>query len=141
MKKRRQMHLLLLLGVVCVLVQILLNGLAPDLVPSWILTLTSPLGGGLAGSAVGNLKRQKRLAQDPAYQKRQRELHDERNTAIRCKAGDIAGDVCLVAMILVVIVVYAMELIPLWLLGLLGGIYIFKYILEELLYRWLQRKM
>ena len=141
MSKRRWMYIIFALGVACVLVPILLNGLVPELVPSWILTLTSPLGGGLAGSAVGNLKHQKRLAQDPAYQKRQKELHDERNTAIRSKAGGIAGDICMTAMILVIMVAHAMELIPLWLLGLLGGIYIFKYILWELLYRWLQRKM
>ena len=131
MNKRRQMHLFIILGVSCVLVPILLDGLVPDLIPSWVLSLTSPLGGGMAGVAVGRLK----------HQKRQKELHDERNTAIRSKAGGIAGDICMTAMILVVMVVHAMEMIPFWLFCLLGGIYIFKFVLWEMLYRWFQRKM
>ena len=141
MNKRRQMHLFIILGVSCVLVPILLDGLVPDLIPSWVLSLTSPLGGGMAGVAVGRLKHQKRLAEDRDYQKRQKELHDERNTAIRSKAGVIAGDICMTAMILVVMVVHAMEMIPFWLFCLLGGIYIFKFVLWEMLYRWFQRKM
>lgn len=141
MSKRRQMHLFIILGVSCALVPILLDGLELVDVPAWLRSVMVPLGGGLAGSAVGGLKHQKRLTRDRDYQKRQKELHDERNTMIRCKAGVISGNISLTAMILVVMVVHAMGLIPSWLFYLLGILYIVHFFLWEMVYRWLQRKM
>ena len=143
MNKRRQMHLFIILGVSCALVPILLDGLELVDVPAWLRSVMVPLGGGLAGSAVGGLKHQKRLTKDRDYQKRQKAQFDERNQAIRDRAGCIAGFLTVGLLVTSGLIFLSLEWfgIPGWVGWVFIGIYLF-YILAFLgLYKWLQRKM
>ena len=105
--------------------------------------LLSVSGAALFGTGVGSLIQLERLSRNPAYRQRQKAQFDERNQAIRDRAGCIAGFLTVGLLVTSGLIFLSLEWfgIPGWVGWVFIGIYLF-YILAFLgLYKWLQRKM
>ena len=105
--------------------------------------LLSVAGAALFGTGVGSLLQLERLSRNPAYRQRQKAQFNERNQAIRDRAGCIAGFLTVGLLVISGLVFLGLEWfgIPDWVGWVFIGIYLF-YILAFLgLYKWLQRKM
>ena len=141
MKNRVVLLSLTIAGLFCWILMFVLNASSQD--SGGISYLLSVAGAALFGTGVGSLIQLKRLSRDPAYRQRQKAQFDERNQAIRDRAGCIAGFLTVGLLVVSGLVFQGLEWfgIPGWLGWVFIGIYLF-YILAFLgLYKWLQRKM
>ena len=89
MKNRVVLLSLTIAGLFCWILMFLLNASSRD--TGGISYLLSVAGAALFGTGVGSLLQLERLSQNPAYRQRQKAQFDERNQAIRDRAGCIAG--------------------------------------------------
>lgn len=141
MKNRVVLLSLTIAGLFCWILMFVLNASSQD--SGGISYLLSVAGAALFGTGVGSLIQLKRLSRDPAYRQRQKAQFDERNQAIRDRAGCIAGFLTVGLLVVSGLVFQGLEWfgIPGWVGWVFIGIYLF-YILAFLgLYKWLQRKM
>ena len=141
MKNRVVLLSLTIAGLFCWILMFLLNASSRD--TSGISYLLSVAGAALFGTGVGSLLQLERLFRNPAYRQRQKAQFDERNQAIRDRAGCIAGFLTVGLLVVSGLVFLGLEWfgIPDWVGWVFIGIYLF-YILAFLgLYKWLQRKM
>ena len=141
MKNRVDLLSLTIAGLFCWILMFVLNASSRD--SSGISYLLSVAGAALFGTGVGSLLQLERLSRNPAYQQRQKAQFDERNQAIRDRAGCIAGFLTVGLLVVSGLVFLGLEWfgIPDWVGWVFIGIYLF-YILAFLgLYKWLQRKM
>ena len=128
-------------GLFCWILMFLLNASSRD--TGGISYLLSVAGAVLFGTCAGTLLQLKRLSRDPDYRQRQKAQCDERNQAIRDRAGCIAGFLTVGLLVVSGLVFLGLEWfgIPDWVGWVFIGIYLF-YILAFLgLFKWLQRKM
>ena len=141
MKNRVVLLSLTIAGLFCWILMFVLNASSRD--SSGISYLLSVAGAALFGTGVGSLLQLERLSRNPAYRQRQKAQFDERNQAIRDRAGCIAGFLTVGLLVVSGLVFLGLEWfgIPDWVGWVFIGIYLF-YILAFLgLYKWLQRKM
>ena len=141
MKNRVVLLSLTIAGLFCWILMFILNASSRD--PGGISYLLSVAGAALFGTGVGSLLQLERLSRNPAYRQRQKAQFDERNQAIRDRAGCIAGFLTVGLLVVSGLVFLGLEWfgIPDWVGWVFIGIYLF-YILAFLgLYKWLQRKM
>ena len=141
MKNRVVLLSLTIAGLFCWILMFVLNASSQD--SGGISYLLSVAGAALFGTGVGSLIQLERLSRDPAYRQRQKAQFDERNQAIRDRAGCIAGFLTVGLLVVSGLVFLGLEWfgIPDWVGWVFIGIYLF-YILAFLgLYKWLQRKM
>ena len=141
MKNRVVLLSLTIAGLFCWILMFVLNASSQD--SGGISYLLSVAGAALFGTGVGSLIQLKRLSRDPAYRQRQKAQFDERNQAIRDRAGCIAGFLTVGLLVVSGLVFQGLEWfgIPGWVGWVFIGIYLF-YILAFLgLFKWLQRKM
>lgn len=141
MKNRVVLLSLTIAGLFCWILMFLLNASSRD--TSGISYLLSVAGAALFGTGVGSLLQLERLSRNPAYRQRQKAQFDERNQAIRDRAGCIAGFLTVGLLVISGLVFLGLEWfgIPDWVGWVFIGIYLF-YILAFLgLFKWLQRKM
>ena len=141
MKNRVGLLSLTIAGLFCWILMFVLNASSQD--SGGISYLLSVAGAALFGTGVGSLIQLERLSRDPAYRQRQKAQFDERNQAIRDRAGCIAGFLTVGLLVVSGLVFQGLEWfgIPGWVGWVFIGIYLF-YILAFLgLYKWLQRKM
>ena len=141
MKNRAILVSLAIAGLFCWILMFLLNASSRD--TGGISYLLSVAGAALFGTGVGSLLQLERLSRNPAYRQRQKAQFDERNQAIRDRAGCIAGFLTVGLLVVSGLVFLGLEWfgIPDWVGWVFIGIYLF-YILAFLgLYKWLQRKM
>ncbi|WP_052356510.1 hypothetical protein [Faecalimicrobium dakarense] len=97
---------------------------------SRLLTLIIALGGGLIGGSTARWYRIKRIEKIPNKSKEiEIEYNDERNTLIRYKAKSISGEITNWIFV-VVAYVCIVKNYPLWLIYLILGIVVSKYIFE-----------
>ena len=89
MKNRGVLLSLTIAGLFCWILMFLLNASSRD--TGGISYLLSVAGAALFGTGVGSLLQLERLSRNPAYRQRQKAQFDERNQAIRDRAGCIAG--------------------------------------------------
>ena len=141
MKNRVVLLSLTIAGLFCWILMFLLNASSRD--TGGISYLLSVAGAALVGTGAGSLIQLERLSRDPAYRQRQKAQFDERNQAIRDRAGYIAGFLTVGLLVISGLVFLGLEWfgIPDWVGWVFIGIYLF-YILAFLgLYKWFQRKM
>ena len=141
MKNRVILLSLTIAGLFCWILMFILNAFSRD--SDGISYLLSVSGAALFGTGVGSLIQLERLSRNPAYWKRQNAQFDERNQAIRDRAGCIAGFLTVGLLVTSGLIFLSLEWfgIPGWVGWVFIGIYLF-YILAFLgLYKWLQRKM
>ena len=141
MKNRVILLSLTIAGLFCWILMFILNASSRD--PDGISYLLSVSGAALFGTGVGSLIQLERLSRNPAYRQRQKAQFDERNQAIRDRAGCIAGFLTVGLLVTSGLIFLSLEWfgIPGWVGWVFIGIYLF-YILAFLgLYKWLQRKM
>ena len=141
MKNRVVLLSLTIAGLFCWILMFVLNASSQD--SGGISYLLSVAGAALFGTGVGSLIQLERLSRNPAYRQRQKAQFDERNQAIRDRAGCIAGFLTVGLLVVSGLVFQGLEWfgIPGWVGWVFIGIYLF-YILAFLgLYKWLQRKM
>ena len=141
MKNRVILLSLTIAGLFCWILMFLLNTSSRH--SGGVTFLLSVAGAALFGTGVGSLLQLERLSRNPAYRQRQKAQFDERNQAIRDRAGCIAGFLTVGLLVVSGLVFLGLEWfgIPDWVGWVFIGIYLF-YILAFLwLYKWLQRKM
>ena len=141
MKNRVILLSLTIAGLFCWILMFLLNTSSRH--SGGVTFLLSVAGAALFGTGVGSLIQLERLSRSPAYQQRQKAQFDERNQAIRDRAGCIAGFLTVGLLVVFGLVFQGLGWfgIPGWVGWVFIGIYLF-YILAFLgLYKWLQRKM
>ena len=141
MKNRVILLSLTIAGLFCWILMFILNASSRD--SDGISYLLSVSGAALFGTGVGSLIQLERLSRTPAYRQRQKAQFDERNQAIRDRAGCIAGFLTVGLLVTSGLIFLSLEWfgIPGWVGWVFIGIYLF-YILAFLgLYKWLQRKM
>ena len=141
MKNRVVLLSLTIAGLFCWILMFLLNTSSRH--SGGVTFLLSVAGAALFGTGVGSLIQLERLSRSPAYRQRQKAQFDERNQAIRDRAGCIAGFLTVGLLVVSGLVFLGLEWfgIPDWVGWVFIGIYLF-YILAFLgLYKWLQRKM
>ena len=141
MKNRVILLSLTIAGLFCWILRFILNASSRD--SDGISYLLSVAGAALFGTGVGSLLQLERLSRNPAYRQRQKAQFDERNQAIRDRAGCIAGFLTVGLLVISGLVFLGLEWfgIPDWVGWVFIGIYLF-YILAFLgLFKWLQRKM
>ena len=141
MKNRVFLLSLTIAGLFCCILMFILNASSRD--SDGISYLLSVSGAALFGTGVGSLIQLERLSRNPAYRQRQKAQFDERNQAIRDRAGCIAGFLTVGLLVTSGLIFLSLEWfgIPGWVGWVFIGIYLF-YILAFLgLYKWLQRKM
>ena len=141
MKKQVILMSLAVAGLLCCILLFVLNAPGRDF--GGISYLLSVSGAALVGTGVGSLIQLERLSRDPAYRQRQKAQFDERNQAIRDRAGCIAGFLTVGLLVVSGLIFLGLEWfgIPDWVGWVFIGIYLF-YILAFLgLYKWFQRKM
>ena len=141
MKNRVILLPLTIAGLFCWILMFILNAFSRD--SDGISYLLSVSGAALFGTGVGSLIQLERLSRNPAYRQRQKAQFDERNQAIRDRAGCIAGFLTVGLLVTSGLIFLSLEWfgIPGWVGWVFIGIYLF-YILAFLgLYKWLQRKM
>ena len=141
MKNRVILLSLTIAGLFCWILMFILNAFSRD--SDGISYLLSVSGAALFGTGVGSLIQLERLSRNPAYRQRQKAQFDERNQAIRDRAGCIAGFLTVGLLVTSGLIFLSLEWfgIPGWVGWVFIGIYLF-YILAFLgLYKWLQRKM
>ena len=141
MKNRVVLLSLTIAGLFCWILMFVLNASSRDF--GGISYLLSVAGAALFGTGVGSLIQLERLSRNPAYRQRQKAQFDERNQAIRDRAGCIAGFLTVGLLVVFGLVFQGLGWfgIPGWVGWVFIGIYLF-YILAFLgLYKWLQRKM
>ena len=141
MKNRVILLSLTIAGLFCWILMFILNASSRDSYGrSYLLSVS---GAALFGTGVGSLIQLERLSRNPAYRQRQKAQFDERNQAIRDRAGCIAGFLTVGLLVTSGLIFLSLEWfgIPGWVGWVFIGIYLF-YILAFLgLYKWLQRKM
>ena len=100
----------------------------------------APLGGIVFGLGVGGLWGRYLLQSDPELRQREKERHDERNTAVRYRAEAWAGNVTTVLLALGGAVSSSMDT-PVWVTAALLGTAIFNVLLSGVFTLWLRRRM
>ena len=108
--------------------------------PLTVSRILAPLGGITFGLGLGGLLGQGIIQSDPVLRQREKERHDERNTAIRYRAEAWAGNVTAVLLALGGAVSGYLDA-PLWVTGALLGTAVFNVLLGGVFTLWLRRKM
>lgn len=108
--------------------------------PLTVSRILAPLGGITFGLGVGGLFGRSMIESDPVLRQREKERHDERNTAIRYRAEAWAGNVTAVLLALGGAVSGYMDA-PLWVTGALLGTAVFNVLLSGVFTLWLRRRM
>lgn len=108
--------------------------------PLTVSRILAPLGGITFGLGVGGLFGRSMIESDPVLRQREKERHDERNTAIRYRAEAWAGNVTAVLLALGGAVSGYMDA-PLWVTGALLGTAVFNVLLSGVFTLWLRWKM
>ena len=141
MKNRVVLLSLTIAGLFCWILMFVLNASSRDF--GGISYLLSVSGAALVGTGVGSLIQLERLSRDPAYRQRQKAQFDERNQAIRDRAGCIAGFLTVGLLVVSGLIFLGLEWfgIPDWVGWVFIGIYLFYTLAFLGLYKWLQRKM
>ena len=141
MKNRVVLLSLTIAGLFCWILMFILNASSRD--PGGISYLLSVAGAALFGTGVGSLIQLERLSRNPAYRQRQKAQFDERNQAIRDRAGCIAGFLTVGLLVTSGLIFLSLEWfgIPDWVGWVFIGIYLFYTLAFLGLYKWLQRKM
>ena len=141
MKNRVVLLSLTIAGLFCWILMFVLNASSRDF--GGISYLLSVSGAALVGTGVGSLIQLERLSRDPAYRQRQKAQFDERNQAIRDRAGCIAGFWTVGLLVVSGLIFQSFERfgIPDWVGWVFIGIYLFYTLAFLGLYKWLQRKM
>ena len=141
MKNRVILLSLTIAGLFCWILMFILNASSRD--PGGISYLLSVAGAALFGTGVGSLIQLERLSRNPAYRQRQKAQFDERNQAIRDRAGCIAGFLTVGLLVTSGLIFLSLEWfgIPDWVGWVFIGIYLFYTLAFLGLYKWLQRKM
>ena len=132
------------LGVVCLFLPLALTLLGYyDVFPEQSNLLCSWLGSILAGSSAAALNRLRRQERDPSFSRQQKAMYDERNQAIRNRAGYLAGVVLLALMdtLTMVFLSFGSLGVPEWVVWLLIAVMAVYCLTFWALYRWIQRKM
>ena len=111
-----------------------------DALPLIVSKILAPLGATVFGVGLGGLFGQGLLQSDPVLRQREKERHDERNTAIRCRAEAWAGNVTTVLLALGGAVSGYMDA-PLWVTILLLGTAVFNVLLSGVFTLWFRRRM
>ena len=108
--------------------------------PLTVSRILAPLGGITFGLGVGGLFGRSMIESDPVLRQREKERHDERNTAIRYRAEAWAGNVTAVLLALGGAGSGYMDA-PLWVTGALLGTAVFNVLLSGVFTLWLRWKM
>lgn len=111
-----------------------------DALPLIVSKILAPLGATVFGVGLGGLFGQGLLQSDPVLRQREKERHDERNTAIRYRAEAWSGNVTTVLLALGGAVSGYMDA-PLWVTILLLGTAVFNVLLSGVFTLWFRRKM
>ena len=143
MKKQVILMSLAVAGLLCCILMFVLNGPGAPSLSGGAASLLGTAGAVLFGTCAGTLLQLKRLSRDPDYRQRQKARCDERNQAIRDRAGYLAGGLSLFLMLSLGMVFLAFGSlgVPRWVVWLLMGIAVCYGLTFWALYRWLQRKM
>ena len=91
MKKQVILMSLAIAGLLCCIPMFVLNAPGAPGLSGGAASLLGMAGAVLFGTCAGTLLQLKRLSRDPDYRQRQKAQCDERNQAIRDRAGCIAG--------------------------------------------------
>lgn len=100
----------------------------------------APLGGIAIGLGIAGLWGQSLIQSDPVLRQREKERHDERNTAIRYRAQAWAGNVITILLALGGAVSSYLD-VPEWITWGLLGIAVFNLLLTGVFTLWLRRRM
>lgn len=111
-----------------------------DALPLIVSKILAPLGATVFGVGLGGLFGQGLLQSDPVLRQREKERHDERNTAIRYRAEAWSGNVTTVLLALGGAVSGYMDA-PLWVTILLLGTAVFNVLLSGVFTLWFRRRM
>ena len=111
-----------------------------DALPLIVSKILAPLGATVFGVGLGGLFGQGLLQSDPVLRQREKERHDERNTAIRYRAQAWSGNVTTVLLALGGAVSGYMDA-PLWVTILLLGTAVFNVLLSGVFTLWFRRRM
>ena len=128
--KKKYLSLLIISGLIISIVGLLgLIFLDKGEIISRLFNLMFALGCGLIGGGIGSFYKIKRIEKTPGKSKQMEiEYNDERNKLIRdmanAKAGDISNWLVLLVAYICIIIGY-----PMWLVLLLLGVFLIKYIL------------
>ena len=149
MKKQVILMSLAIAGLLCCIPMFVLNAPGAPGLSGGAASLLGMAGAVLFGTCAGTLLQLKRLSRDPDYRQRQKAQCDERNQAIRDRAGYLAGLLTLSLLVTVGLVVVSGLIfqsferfgIPDWVGWVFIGIYLFYTLAFLGLYKWLQRKM
>lgn len=143
MKKQVILMSLAIAGLLCCIPMFVLNAPGAPGLSGGAASLLGMAGAVLFGTCAGTLLQLKRLSRDPDYRQRQKAQCDERNQAIRDRAGYLAG---LLTLSLLVIAGWSLQSfarlgVPEWVVRLLLGSWVFYLAAFFLLYKWSQRRM
>lgn len=111
-----------------------------DALPLIVSKILAPLGATVFGVGLGGLFGQGLLQSDPVLRQREKERHDERNTAIRYRAEAWSGNVTTVLLALGGAMSGYMDA-PLWVTILLLGTAVFNVLLSGVFTLWFRRRM
>ncbi|WP_195236990.1 hypothetical protein [Romboutsia sp. 1001285H_161024_C4] len=134
MLSKKRSFIILILGVVLAIVGLLASIFVDkgDII-SRLFGLVFALGFGLIGGGLGSLYKIKRIEKIPGKSKQMEiEYKDERNELIRDKANAKAGDISNWFVLLIAYICIIMGY-PTWLVFLILGVFLLKYILWILL--------
>ena len=143
MKKQVILMSLAIAGLLCCIPMFVLNAPGAPGLSGGAASLLGMAGAVLFGTCAGTLLQLKRLSRDPDYRQRQKAQCDERNQAIRDRAGCIAGFWTVGLLVVSGLIFQSFERfgIPDWVGWLLLGIVIGNLFLSLAMHCWLQRKM
>ncbi|RDY26545.1 hypothetical protein CHL78_012895 [Romboutsia weinsteinii] len=130
MLDKKKSLIIMLLGIVLAIVGLLSTIFVDggDMI-SRLSTLVFALGFGLIGGALGSLYKIKRIEKIPGKSKQMEiEYKDERNELIRDKASAKAGDISNWLVLLIAYICIVMGY-PIWLIFLILGVFLAKYII------------
>ena len=132
------------LGVVLLFLPLALSLLGYyDVFPERSSLLCNWLGSILFGGSVAALNRMQRQKRDPSFSRQQKAQSDERNQAIRNRAGYLTGVVSVVLTSTLAMVFLSFDSlgVPEWVIWLLIAVILLDCLMFWALYHWLQRKM
>ena len=143
MKKQVILMSLAVAGLLCCILMFVLNGPGAPSLSGGAASLLGTAGAVLFGTCIGTLLQLKRLSRDPDYRQRQKARCDERNQAIRDRAGYLAGLLTLSLLVIAgwILQSFARLGVPEWVVRLLRGSGVFYLAAFFLLYKWFQRRM
>lgn len=142
MLNKKKNIILVVIGIVLAIVGLICTiNVESGGITSRVSTLISSLGFGLIGGGLGSLHKIKRIEKIPGKSKQiEIEYNDERNELIRDKANAKAGDITNWFVLLIAYICIIMGY-PNWLIFLVLGVFLLKYILWIVLIRKYNEKL